>query len=79
MTTSIGRRWKCSDACSRAVLIVRKLARKAPPGPLYIYTFTLRIFWDHSGSVPTMSYIKTLKTWVAMATGFTPSHPEQGS
>src|SRR5690606_3291171 len=26
MTTSIGRRWKCSDACSRAVLIARKLA-----------------------------------------------------
>ena len=34
MTTLIGRRWKCSDACSRAVLIVRKLARCAPPQPL---------------------------------------------
>ena len=35
MTTSIGRRWKCSDVCSRAVLIARKLAQCALAVPLY--------------------------------------------
>ncbi len=55
MTTSIGRRWKHGDMCSRAVLIARKLAHR--PSAVLIQLYTSCFLFDRC-SAPSqhMSY-----------------------